>query len=305
MNQNQVAVKSFQSRLLALAMSFDRIFLFRKLFVLLAMLLVVTGLSFAQSSGSRSSHNRLNSAQPDAASKRSDVSKERVVAGETKQLGAGQVRSWVRLDSSGNPTAIGVTFSEEALSTLPKVPPPGQEGTELSINLPEQASATPFKHVGFDWNPMGHPPANIYDVPHFDFHFYTITEKERDRITVKGDDVARSLKPLSAEFIPEGYIYVPDGAVPRMGNHMVNPLSKDLHNQAFTSTFLYGSYDGRLIFAEPMITKAFLEARINITEAIKQPAKYQQPGYYPTKYSVRYDAAKKEYTVALEGMTLR
>jgi hypothetical protein len=54
-----------------------------------------------------------------------------------------------------------------------------------------------------------------------------------------------------------------------------------------------------------MITRAFLEAKTNITEAIKQPAKYQQPGYYPTKYSVRYDPIKKEYTVALEGLTLR
>jgi CRISPR/Cas system CMR-associated protein Cmr5 small subunit len=304
MNQNQLTVNSFQSRVVKLMMSFDRIFLFRKLFVMLAMLLLVTALAFAQSSVNRSSHNRLKSSKADAAGKSLNAVKERTILGETKQLGAGEVRSWVSLDSNGNPTAIGVTFSEAALSTLPKEPPPGQEGTEVSINFPQEAGI-PFKHIGLDWNPNGHIPAHIYDVPHFDFHFYTITEKERDRITVQGDDVARSQKQLPTEFLPEGYIYVPDAVVPRMGNHMINPLSKELHNQAFTSTFLYGSYDGRLIFAEPMITKAFLEAKTNITEVIKQPAKYQQPGYYPTKYSVRYDPVKKEYTVALEGMTLR
>jgi len=304
MSQNQIATNSFQNRVLKLMMSFDRIFLFRKMFVVLTMMLFVTGLSFAQTAGARRSDNGANSSQANATRESLNSPRERIIYGEAKPLGAGEVRSWVSLDSNGNPTAIGVTFDEALLSTLPKEPPPGQEGTELSINFP-QAAGLPFKHIGFDWNPMGHPPAHIYDVPHFDFHFYTITEKERGGITLEGEDKVRALKQLSTEFIPEGYIYVPDGAVPRMGNHMVNPLSKELHNQAFTSTFLYGSYDGRLVFAEPMITKAFLEAKTNITEAIKQPAKYQQPGYYPTKYSVRYDPIKKQYTVALEGLTLR
>jgi hypothetical protein len=73
----------------------------------------------------------------------------------------------------------------------------------------------------------------------------------------------------------------------------------------FTTTFIYGSYDGRLVFAEPMISKSFLETKTNVTELIKLPAKYARNAYYPTKYSVRYDPVTKEYTVALEGMTLR
>ena len=43
-----------------------------------------------------------------------------------------------------------------------------------------------------------------------------------------------------------------------------------------------------------------------MTELLKLPKSYERRGtYYPTRYSVRYDAAAKEYTVALEGMTLR
>jgi hypothetical protein len=99
---------------------------------------------------------------------------------------------------------------------------------------------------------------------------------------------------------------VPDSEIPRMGAHWVNPQSKELQGHTFTSTFLYGSYDGRLVFAEPMIARAFLETKTDITEVIKLPARYARPNtYYPTKYSVRYDPIKKEYTVALEGMTLR
>jgi hypothetical protein len=306
MERDQISVGSFQSRALAFAMQADRIFLFRKLFVALSMILVVSGMVFAQRPINSREQASLSSSQPLPVSSRSvNVPRAGTFVGETKPLGKGQVRSWVTLDANGNPTAIGLTFGEAALSNLPAEPPPGEEGTEVSLALPTQAATTAFNHVGLWWNPHGHPPEKIYDVAHFDFHFYMITQGERNGITVKGDDVARSNKQPAAEFVPEGYIYIPDSAIPRMGAHWVNPLSSELHGQTFTRTFLYGSYNGQLIFGEPMITKAFLETKTDVTEPIKLPAKYARHAYYPTKYSIRYDPIKREYTVALEGMTLR
>jgi hypothetical protein len=305
MNRNQATVESFHGRALATLMGVDRIFLFRELFVALAMVLVVTGLVFAQSPVNNGKQTTRNSSQPAAVKERTVVSKEKIVVGETKTLGKGQVRSWVSLDGNGNPTAIGLTFDEEVLSTVPMEPQPGDGWTEVSLALPAQVSKTAFKHIGLNWNPQGHQPAKIYDTAHFDFHFYMIEEEERNRITATGDDLIRTKKQPAAEFVPEGYIYAPDSEHARMGAHWINPLSKELQGQTFTSTFLYGSYNGSLIFAEPMITKSFLEAKTDLTELIKLPAKYERNAYYPTKYSVRYDAARKEYTVALEGMTLR
>jgi hypothetical protein len=306
MERDRIHVGSFERRVLALVMQADRIFLFRKLFVALSMILVVSGFVFAQNPGSSLKQTSLNSSQPVAVSKSATaVSKAVTFFGEAKALGKGQVRSWVSLDLNGNPTAIGLTFGEEALSTLPKEPPPGAERNEVSLTLPAQANRTAFKHIGLNWNPNGHPPETIYDVAHFDFHFYMITEEERNGITVKGDDVAKSNKQPAVEFVPEGYVYVPEPAIPRMGAHWINPLSREFHGQAFDRTFIYGSYNGQLIFGEPMITKAFLETKTNVTEEIKLPAKYAQHAYYPTKYSVRYDPITREYTVALEGMTLR
>ena len=305
MNTNQVSVESFQQRALAHVMGVDRIFLFRELFVALALILAVTGLVFAQSSTNHRKPTNLNSAQPAAVTESSTISKEKTIVGETKPLGRGQVRSWVSLDGKGNPTAVGLTFSEAALSALPTEPPPGELGTEISLGLPAEASKTAFKHIGLNWNPKGHVPVNIYDTAHFDFHFYMIAEAERNAITATGDDLLRAKKQPAAEFVPEGYIYVPDSEHARMGAHWVNPLSKELQGQTFTSTFLYGSYNGSLIFGEPMITKAFLETKTNLTELIKLPAQYARRAFYPTKYSVRYDPVTREYTVALEGMTLR
>src|ERR1044072_4966536 len=43
--------------------------------------------------------------------------------GESRPLGNGTVRSWVTLDRNGDPTAVGVTFSEAALSGLPAKEP--------------------------------------------------------------------------------------------------------------------------------------------------------------------------------------
>lgn len=286
-------------------MGVDRIFLFRELFVALALILGLTGLAFAQATANHRKPTNINSSQPIIVTEGSTVSTEKTIVGETKPLGRGQVRSWVSLDQKGNPTAIGLTFSEEALSTLPNEPPPGAEWMEVSLALPEQASNTAFKHIGLNWNPQGHQPVKIYDTAHFDFHFYMIPEEERSRITAKGDDLLKARKQPAAEFVPQGYVYVPDSEHARMGAHWVNPLSKELQGQTFTSTFLYGSYNGSLIFGEPMITRAFLETKTNLTELIKLPAQYARRAYYPTKYSVRYDPATKEYTVALEGMTLR
>ena len=306
MNMNQVSASSFQGRALSVLMGVDRIFLFRELFVALALVLVLTGMVFAQQPGNQRILASRNNLQPSIVGGSSDITKDKTIIGETKPLGKGQVRSWVSLDKNGNPTAIGLTFTEVALSTLPTELPHRQDATEVSLALPKEAAATAFKHIGLDWNPQGHPPAKVYDLAHFDFHFYMISEAERAGITAKGDDLLRSRKQPAAEFVPDGYVYVPDSEIPRMGAHGVNPLSKELQGQTFTTTFLYGSYDGRLVFAEPMIARAFLETKTNVTEVIKLPAKYARANaYYPTKYSVRYNPIAREYTVALEGMTLR
>ena len=57
---------------------------------------------------------------------------------------------------------------------------------------------------------------------------------------------------------------------------------------------------------EGSITKAFLESHPNETLPIKQPTKYAfEGGVFPTQYRVKYDAAAREYTVSLEGLTTR
>jgi hypothetical protein len=234
-----------------------------------------------------------------------NTAKTTIFAGEAAPASNGTARSWVAMDKDGKPTAIGVTLTEAALGGLPQSLTPGLIWTEFLLPLPPEASVTGFNHIGFNWNPKGHDPEGVYKVPHFDFHFYLISPADRDRITTRGDDLERVRKPIPAEFVPEGYVIAPASEEPGMGLHWVEPNSHEFHGKAFTHTFIYGSYDGRMIFLEPMMTKAFLETRPNITVPIKLPAKYQKPGYYPTQYSVKYDPETREYSVSIEGLTLR
>jgi hypothetical protein len=251
-------------------------------------------------------HQQMSQPECQSGETAADQKPGKTVYGEPKPLGNGTVRSWVRLDQSGKPSAIGLTMTEAALTGLPtELPTEGEMWYEYSLALPQSAPVAPFKHIGLNWNPKGHPPQHIYDTGHFDFHFYMISEKERLAITAQGEDLKVCRKQPAPEFVPASYFYGPDSEHPRMGAHWIDKEAHEFHGHQFTATLIYGSYDGRVIFIEPMITKAYLESKPCLTQSIKQPAKYQQSGFYPTNYSARYDAVRKEYSVALEGLTER
>lgn len=228
------------------------------------------------------------------------------ILGDVAPFGDGTARSWVQVDAEGKPTAVGVTLTEAALNGLPADVTPGLIWmAEYILAFPSEVSMLPFNHIGVNWNPRGHIPAGVYNTPHFDFHFYTISPEERIHITARGEDLEKCRRAPTTGHVPEGYIFAPESEEPGMGGHWIDPLSHEFHGETFTSTFIYGTYDGKVIFYEPMITKAFLESKPDVTMPVKAPQGFAQAGYYPTSYSIRYDAQRKEYTVALEGMTLR
>lgn len=221
--------------------------------------------------------------------------------GATTTMATGSGRAYVTLDAAGKPSEIGVALTEAALVGLPG------SSTEYVFPLPAEASATAFKSAAINWQPMGHPPMNIFTVPHFDAHFYTITTAERDAINPATDPQygAKSLRLPAAGFVPFGYRADVMG-IPRMGLHWGDPTAPEHQGQPFGKTFIYGSYDGAFIFAEPMMTKAFLEAKpASVATSLKLPTQYAVSGYHPTSYTAFYDAATKEYKIALTGLMLR
>jgi hypothetical protein len=226
--------------------------------------------------------------------------------GPAVAMGKGTARSWINLDEQGAPRAIGVALDEAALRELPNTSP-GKgccEGPEFVLELPGNAPA-PFNHIVINWNPKGHEPAGIYDKPHFDFHFYMMTPDARKQITLKGDDAQRAVRTLPTDEMPDGYVMIPPTAMPQMGVHLVNPNGPEFKGKPFRRTLIYGAYDGKLTFVEPMITKAYLESKPNSSELIALPRKFPGSGHYPTAYTVKWDPSNRQYLIALEGLTNR
>ena len=174
-------------------------------------------------------------------------------------------------------------------------------------NLLEMPAANPsiYQHLSLDWNAMGHEPAGVYDKPHFDFHFYSINQAER--IAIDPADPAFATKAANhpaAGFMPQGYVPVPP-PVPAMGVHWIDPTSPELNGQPFTRTFIYGSWNGAMTFAEPMITRAFLLTKPNATNPVPTADRAAVPGLYPKAYAVRFNQATSRYEVALTNLISR
>jgi hypothetical protein len=253
--------------------------------------------------------------------------------GAPQRLGNGTVRTYVLYDPANRrvPIEVGVAISADAMEGLPAPKDmPGMQHAghvldthERILALPEN-NPTPYRFVQIGWNPQGHEPPGVYDLAHFDFHFYSVSLAERNAIDPSDPQFAQKAASYpGAEFRAPFYV---DGAtaagapaaavtVPQMGLHWLDVRSPELQGltgnpdkfQPFTKTFIYGSWNGQFIFDEPMITRAYLlskraaAAAADRDEIIALPtaARRAPAGYYPEAYRITYDAEKNEYRVAL------
>lgn len=225
-----------------------------------------------------------------------------ILYGATVPFGNGTARTMVAVDVDGKPKTVAVSLSETALDGLPGEMPADDVGWLYRLPLPAGLALPPFDHVGLYWNPNGHEPKGIYDHSHFDVHFFLTTPEEVDRITAMDRDLERAYRLPPASAIPAGYILPPNTQHRRMGVHWVDTSSAELHGEQFTATFIIGSYDQQINFLEPMITRAFLASKPDLTRPVPQPAAFARAGWYPTTWAVRWDEGRREYLVLLDGL---
>jgi hypothetical protein len=214
--------------------------------------------------------------------------------GPSIQMGGGTVRSYITIGNDGNPQSMGLRMTENAMTNLP-ADTSNMMALMTTVALPDQAKNYGYNHIEIDWHPYGHDP-QMYEVPHFDFHFYLI-DTSTQRAIVPGPDTVS----VPAQYIPQDY-FSGVMAVPNMGVHWLDSRAPELNGQPFTDTFIYGFYHGKLIFLEPMITLQTITSKKEVDINIKQPQAFQQPGYYPTLHKLYYDSSTKEYVVAMEGL---
>jgi hypothetical protein len=255
----------------------------------------------------------------------------KVVATAAQKIGNGAVWTFVALDANGKPLALGVSMDRAVLEGLPKEPNSTSRCFDKNGNgkmdehecigdfnftfvVPEGEAAkavAPFRWVSLNWNPHGHiPPAPPpWAVPHFDFHFY-IQDRDSVRAIRAGtcgelidcEDFKKATRAVPARYVHKDHINV-DAAVPDMGNHLINSKAPELAPKGppFTHTFIFGAYDGKITFLEPMITHAFLASTPSMCAPIKQPQAWELAGAYPTKYCIRHLDRVGRLTISLEG----
>ena len=252
--------------------------------------------------------------------------------GWTEPMGKGSVTSYAEFDNQGAPRAIGVAWSAAALDGLPmdsdhfRCHARNRDGAidgsslcqhsfEQVLPLPDAAARRadiPFKWVLLNWNPKGHIPPGVYDLPHFDVHFQMAPIAEIFAIEagpcgpefVRCDQFKIGKKPLPSNYIHTDYRDV-DAVVPAMGNHLIDLTGPEFNKQRFTRSWIFGIYDGKVIFYEEMVSREYLLSKPNACAPIKTPKAFATRGYYPTVSCIRHDGATGDYTVSMEQFVLR
>jgi len=212
------------------------------------------------------------------------------VVGAAVPVGHGTARTVVVSNSDGA-QSIGVELTPEALTGLPDA------DAEFMLPLPDGMSVPPWDHVAINWNAHGHPP-DMYMLPHFDFHFYTISPSAQASIA-GGEDMV----PVPDPYVPKDYVSGVE-SVPNMGVHWVDTLSAEFHGHTFDHTLIYGFSQGSMVFVEPMVTQAFLASQPSVSMDVKQPQAFQEPGRYPREWSVRTQS-NGVIRVMLDSLTSR
>lgn len=234
-----------------------------------------------------------------------------VIVGDDIDFLDGTVRTYATTNPEGDLSSIGVYLDDDALDAFDEDP------LDIHLALPDEVDTHQFTFLGFHYNPEGHPPPDVYTVPHFDFHFYMLPEETVEDITSGPATFS-----IPDARMPEDYQRLPvldtdDDGQPdtplveeEMGEHLADTSSPEFQEDGeFTHTMIYGAYDsdgdgtGQITFIEPMITVDFFEdLSMETVVRIKTPQEYAQEDNYPTEYVMEPDLEGGVY-VSLDGFT--
>jgi len=227
----------------------------------------------------------------------------RTVQGECVDVYGASVCSWAVFDGTGGVLEYGATIPlalvERAPHDMEMAWPPIANAT---VQMPaELTAATGVDHITVYWEPHGHPPG-AYLTPHFDFHFYNISNGARVAI-----DCTDATKPAA---LPANYgmvdIDVPELGmlvglcVPEMGMHAL--LASELQSEeVFDGTMVIGYYHAAPIFFEPMISRDMLMRRQSFQLPMPAVSGLPEGVRYPERFRAEYDPADDAYRFIFSG----
>jgi len=141
------------------------------------------------------------------------------------------------MNRAGKLSSLGVQVDDTALDTVDTDETAPHEGVDAHLEFTSDdvdVDTHQFTFMGFHFNPQGHPPPGIYDVPHFDFHFYMMEESDVEEI-----ETGPATYSILDARIPEDCVRLPvldtdnDGepdtplVEEEMGENLVDPTSPE------------------------------------------------------------------------------
>lgn len=221
--------------------------------------------------------------------------------GQALPLGEGTVRTFAETDAAGHATRIGLELTDAAVTSL------GHDMIFLTVPLPTPARDAGYDHVSLDWMPHGHAPEGLFGAPHFDVHFYILTEPER--LAIDPADplfMQKAANRPSADLMPVNFVPPPQPEpIPAMGEHWLDATDPIFRGEPFEAVLIYGGWDGDLIFVEPMVTRDLLLSHRDFGGDVGQPRRVAQPVSLPDAWSVSYDPETRVHRVVIDELTPR
>lgn len=223
---------------------------------------------------------------------------DKLVMGETLEVGDATLATWARVNGAGKVTWVGVTIP----LALAEANLAGGSVAVLAFPAVVQET-TYFNHFQLHAEPEGHPGMmgftnpERYFVPHFDFHFYAVEPAEVEAIPF----ALPPLPEVSGDRLPRGYAQ-PDISVPMMGRHS-GLLSEFSETGPLDATMIAGFLpDGSVMhFIEPMVSYEYLLERKNFSLRVPQPKTLGWQTSYPTQMIATYDAELDAFHFVFKG----
>lgn len=178
------------------------------------------------------------------------------------------------------------------------------------VHAPAGSSSQPFRYAEIDWNTEGLPrgPNESFSSAHFDFHFYLRSRAEVeattncvstngrtcDQLRTSYGQMRRFMRLPPARYVPR--VYRPDvgSEIPFMGLHLLDrSFDYTLERVNHNPTLIYGTFNGRMLFAEASVTLFTLQDAMRAPGHVKsfrypQPRDVQARIAWPQRFTIRY-----------------
>ncbi len=233
-------------------------------------------------------------------------------------------RGFVTLQPNSNiPVAVGLELTAKAVKDLPK-PPNFDSPVIYGVNLPAESVYTPYTYIAISyWS--AHNPRGTGDIPHFHpllgMDPPQQPSAECGSVPIPANCPDEAATPVPTNEVPQDYVSA--AGVPSAGDDAIAPGI----GLAYEDTKLpqpqllpgwnsigqnYFFYKGHMNGVGLAATNDYLEKQEVgkapiVPEAVhimKQPLLYPKPGYYPHRYDVTYDAARKVHIISLSDFRL-